>query len=56
MNTTSRIAGLAAMVALSGALLAPNAEAQRGGRFPLDYNGRANYGGGTLRTGFTPNP
>ena len=56
MNTTSRIAGLAAMVALSGALLAPNAEAQRGGRFPLDYNGRANYGGGTLRTGFTPDP
>lgn len=56
MNTTSRIAGLAAMVALSGALLAPNAEAQRGGRFPLDYNARANYGGGTLRTGFTPDP
>lgn len=53
MNTMSRLAGLAALVALSGALLAPDAEAQRN---PLDYNARANYGGGTLRTGFTPDP
>ena len=56
MITTTRIAGLAAMVALSGALLSPAAEAQRGRGFPLDYNARANYGGGRLRTGFTPDP
>ncbi|MCZ7685878.1 MAG: hypothetical protein M5U28_46820 [Sandaracinaceae bacterium] len=26
------------------------------GRFPLDYNARANFGGGNLRTGFLPDP
>jgi hypothetical protein len=34
----------------------PPAGAQRRARFPLDYNARANFGGGNLRTGFTPDP
>jgi hypothetical protein len=56
MNKSSCLAGLAAVVALSGALVSMNAHAQNRGRSPLDYNARANYGGGTLRTGFTPDP
>lgn len=56
MKKTTRIAGLAALIAMTGALLAPDAEAQRGRGFPLDYNGRANYGSHTLTSGFTPDP
>ncbi len=43
---------------LAGAMIgvAPGADAQRGRRFPLDYNARANFGGGDLRTGFVPDP
>lgn len=48
--------GLAASLVLVSALAPSDADAQRRPRFPLDYNARANYGGGTLRTGFTPDP
>lgn len=48
----------AAVVLLAAALVGstPEAGAQRGGRFPLDYNARANFGGGDLRSGFLPDP
>lgn len=41
---------------VGGLAITEGAGAQRRGRFPLDYNARANYGSHTLRTGFTPDP
>ncbi|MCA9608093.1 MAG: hypothetical protein KC619_20935 [Myxococcales bacterium] len=56
MKKVRWILAIGAVALLGVAVALPQGADAQGGRFPLDYNARSNFGGGSLRTGFTPDP